>query len=123
MFQPPSLLASQIVPTAAKFAGRPRLLRPGRTCFVTSARTGHAIRPLQAIGGERTFTFPDLRSCRLLQGPSLISDKAFTAHNLPTLLQILTTGFCQFPEGNNLVPFHTLLLLALFVGEGLVCCD
>jgi hypothetical protein len=26
-------------------AGRPRLLHPGRTCFVASARTGHANRP------------------------------------------------------------------------------
>jgi hypothetical protein len=26
-------------------AGRPRLLHPGRTCFVASARTGHARRP------------------------------------------------------------------------------
>jgi hypothetical protein len=26
-------------------AGRPRLLRPGRTCFVASARTGYASRP------------------------------------------------------------------------------
>jgi hypothetical protein len=55
-----------------KFAGRPRLVLPGRTCFVTSARTGYAIRLIQAIDGERTFTFPDLRPCRLLQGPTLI---------------------------------------------------
>jgi hypothetical protein len=72
-FKPPSLLVSQIAPTAANFAGRPRLLLPGRTCFVASARTGYAIRLIQAIDGERTFTFPDLRSCRLLQGPTLIS--------------------------------------------------
>ena len=72
-FKPPSLLVSQIAPTAANFAGRPRLVLPGRTCFVASARTGYAIRLIQAIDGERTFTFPDLRPCRLLQGPSLIS--------------------------------------------------
>ena len=71
-FKPLSLLVSQIAPTAAAFAGRPRLLLPGRTCFVTSARTGYAIRPIQAIDGERTFTFPDLRPCRPLQGPSFI---------------------------------------------------
>ena len=42
---PPSLLASQIVPTAASFlAGQPRLLPPSRTCVVTFARIGHAIR-------------------------------------------------------------------------------
>ena len=72
-FKPPSLLVSQIAPTAANFAGRPRLLLPGRTCFVASARTGYAIRPFQAIDGERTFTFPDLRSCRLLQGPMFMN--------------------------------------------------
>jgi hypothetical protein len=45
MFTPPSLLASQIVPTAASFlAGQPRLLPPSRTCVVTFARIGHAIR-------------------------------------------------------------------------------
>jgi hypothetical protein len=56
-----------------KFRRGPRLLLPGGTCFVASARTGYAIRLIQAIDGERTFTFPDLRSCRLLQRPSLIS--------------------------------------------------
>jgi hypothetical protein len=46
MFRPPSLLVSQVVPTAAHIAaGQPRLLHPGRTCFVTSARTGYASRP------------------------------------------------------------------------------
>src|ERR1700730_1034119 len=45
MFKPHSLLASQIVPTAASYlAGRPRLLRPSRTCVVTFARIGYAIR-------------------------------------------------------------------------------
>jgi len=43
MFRPPSLLAPQIVPTAANTpAGRPRLLRPSRTCVVTFARIGYA---------------------------------------------------------------------------------
>ena len=46
MFRPPSLLASQIVPTAASFlTGQPRLLHPSRTCVVAFARIGHAIRP------------------------------------------------------------------------------
>jgi hypothetical protein len=31
-------------------AGRPRLLHPGRTCFVASARTGYASRPLRPEG-------------------------------------------------------------------------
>jgi hypothetical protein len=39
-------VAPQIVPTAAHTtAGQPGLVRPGRTCFVTSARTGYANRP------------------------------------------------------------------------------
>jgi len=68
MFRPLSLLASQIAPTAASFpTGQPRLLPPGISCFVTSARSGYAIRPLQVIDGKRTFTFPDLQPCRLLQ--------------------------------------------------------
>ena len=46
MFRPPSLLASQIAPTAANVpAGQPRLLHPGISCFVASARSGYAIRP------------------------------------------------------------------------------
>ena len=46
MFRPPSLLAPQIVPTAARIAtGQPGLLRPSRTCFVTSACIGYASRP------------------------------------------------------------------------------
>src|SRR5215472_6954836 len=68
MFRPLSLLASQIAPTAASFpTGQPRLLRPGISCFVTSARSGYAIRPIQVIDGKRTFTFLDLQPCRLLQ--------------------------------------------------------
>ena len=54
-FKPPSLLVSQIAPTAAACTGWPSLLRPGRTCFVASTRTGYAIRPLQAIDGEKDF--------------------------------------------------------------------
>ena len=41
MFRPPSWLAPQIVPTPVPTAtGQPGLLRPGRTCFVASTRTG-----------------------------------------------------------------------------------
>jgi hypothetical protein len=44
MFRPPSLLASQIVPTAAGLpSGQPRRLRPSRTCVVTFTRIGYAI--------------------------------------------------------------------------------
>jgi hypothetical protein len=46
MFRPPSLLTSQIVPTPAHTAaGQLRLIRPSRTCFVTSACIGYACRP------------------------------------------------------------------------------
>jgi len=45
MFRPPSLLAPQIVPTAAHTpAGQPGLLRPGLSCFVAAARTGYTNR-------------------------------------------------------------------------------
>ena len=45
MFRPPSLLAPQIVPTAAHSpAGQPGLLRPGLSCFVAAARTGYTNR-------------------------------------------------------------------------------
>ena len=50
-------------------AGQPRLLRPGRTCFVTSACTGYANRPNQVIDGARTFTLLDSQPCRLLIPP------------------------------------------------------
>jgi len=47
MFTRPSLLASQIVPTAATHAAeQPRLLHPSRTCFVSSAGIGHANHPI-----------------------------------------------------------------------------
>ena len=46
MFRPPSLLAPQIVPTAANTAaGQPGLLRPSRTRFVASPRIGYTNRP------------------------------------------------------------------------------
>ena len=47
----------------------------------------------------------------------LASPKAPLDIDLSALLKVPMTGFCQFPEGNNLVPFDALLLLALFVGE------
>jgi hypothetical protein len=50
-------------------AGQPRLLHPGLSCFVASAHTGYAIRPIQAIDSERTSTFLDLQPCRPLRVP------------------------------------------------------
>jgi hypothetical protein len=76
MFRPLSLLVSQIAPTAASSpTGQPRLLPPGISCFVASARSGYAIRPIQAIDGKRTFTFQDLQPCRLLQCLSCVTAK------------------------------------------------
>jgi hypothetical protein len=48
-------------------AGQPGLLRPGLSCFVTSARSGYANRPNQAIDGTGTFTPLDSQHCRLLR--------------------------------------------------------
>src|SRR5215467_11952268 len=74
-------VVSQIAPTAASFpTGQPRLLRPGISCFVTSARSGYAIRPIQVIDGKGTFTFPDLQPCRLLQCQTCIPGR-FTLNN------------------------------------------
>ena len=67
MFRPPSLLARQIVPTAANTAaGQPGLLRPGTSCFVASARTGYANRPNTGNWRCRDSHPARLRPCRLL---------------------------------------------------------
>jgi hypothetical protein len=67
MFRPPSLLAPQIVPTAANTAaGQPGLLRPGTSCFVASARTGYANRPNTGNWRCRDSHPARLRPCRLL---------------------------------------------------------
>jgi hypothetical protein len=68
-FKPPSLLVSQVVPTAVHTATRqPRLLGPARTRFVTSALDMLTAR-IQAIDGTGTFTPQDSHLCRLLHGP------------------------------------------------------
>src|SRR5262252_8009367 len=67
MFRPPSLLAPQVVPTAANTAaGQPGLLRPGTSCFVASARTGYANRPNTGNWRCRDSHPARLRPCRLL---------------------------------------------------------
>src|SRR5215469_677946 len=68
-------------------AGRPRLLHPGRACFVASARTEYASRPNQAIGGARTCTLLDSQSCRLL--PLLSEQTRFS----PSPRGLLLPGF------------------------------
>jgi hypothetical protein len=67
MFRPPSLLAPQIVPTAANApAGQPGLLRPSRTRFVTSPRIGYANRPMTGNWRYGDLHPARLRPCRLL---------------------------------------------------------
>jgi len=70
MFRPPRLLAPQIVPTAAHTpAGRPRLLRPSKTCVVTFARIGYAIR--LTTGNWRNEDFHLARFSALSAAPYL----------------------------------------------------
>jgi hypothetical protein len=67
MFRPPKLLAFQIVPTAANIpAGRPRLLRPSRTCVVTFARIGYAIRLTTGNWRNEDLHLARYSDCRLL---------------------------------------------------------
>src|SRR6516225_890761 len=71
MFRPPSLLAPQIVPTAANTpAGQPGLLRPSRTRFVTSPRIGYANRPTTGNWRYGDLHPARLRPCRLLLSSS-----------------------------------------------------
>src|SRR6516162_4951859 len=61
-------VAPQVVPTAARTAaGQPGLLRPRRTCFVASARTGYANRPKS--GNWRYKDFHLARSSALSAAP------------------------------------------------------
>src|SRR5215467_11082459 len=70
MFRAPSLLAPQIVPTAANTpAGQPGLLRPSRTRFVTSPRIGYANRPTTGNWRYGDLHPARLRPCRLLLSP------------------------------------------------------
>lgn len=70
MFRPPRLLAPQIVPTAANIpAGRPRLLRPSRTCVVAFARIGYTIR--LTTGNWRNEDFHLARFSALSAAPYL----------------------------------------------------
>jgi hypothetical protein len=72
MFRPPSLLAPQIVPTAANTAaGQPGLLRPSRTRFVASPRIGYANRPRTGNWRCGDLHPARLRPCRLLLSSTL----------------------------------------------------
>jgi hypothetical protein len=71
MFRPPSLLVSQIVPTAAHVpqGSRDFYIRAERTSLPLHAPDMLADR-IQAIVGTRTSTLPDSQPCRLLPPPS-----------------------------------------------------
>src|SRR6516165_788584 len=88
MFRPPSLLAPQIVPTAANTpAGQPGLLRPSRTRFVTSPRIGYANRPTTGNWRYGDLHPARLRPCRLLlsRSPPIIPDGQISRVRFETL--------------------------------------
>jgi len=75
MFTPPSLLASQIVPTAASRpcrAAEAFYIRAKRASLPSHASDMLSAR-LQAIGGTRTFTSQDSQPCRLLPNDADVS--------------------------------------------------
>ena len=74
MFRPPSLLASQIVPTAASSpAGQPRLYVRAERASLPSHASDMLSARLQAIGGTRTFISQDSQPCRLLPNDADVS--------------------------------------------------
>src|SRR6516165_9270399 len=90
MFRPPSLLAPQIVPTAANTpAGQPGLLRPSTTRFVTSPRIGYANRPTTGNWRYGDLHPARLRPCRLLPSPIEISGSRHreSSHIIGTFLE------------------------------------
>src|SRR5664279_661097 len=74
MFRPPSLLVSQIVPTAAVLpqGSRDVYFRAERASLPPHAPDMLAVR-IQAIDGTGTFTLLDSQPCRLLILPSCYS--------------------------------------------------
>jgi hypothetical protein len=64
---PPSLLATQVAPTATPFpgVGQPWLLLLGTPQFVTSPCSRYACRPNRAIDSGETCTPQDSQPCRL----------------------------------------------------------
>src|SRR6516225_108912 len=95
MFRPPSLLAPQIVPTAANApAGQPGLLRPSRTRFVTSPRIGYANRPMTGNWRYGDLHPARLRPCRLLLTPS----RRFRSGCGSDFRQVSTVGHSAPPD-------------------------
>jgi hypothetical protein len=69
MFRPPRLLAPRSFPPLQNTAGRPRLLRPSRTCVVAFARIGYTIR--LTTGNWRNEDFHLARFSALSAAPYL----------------------------------------------------
>src|SRR5262249_52088122 len=85
MFRPHSLLASQIAPTAASEpAGQPRLVHPSRTCVVTFARIGYAIRPTTGNWRNEDFHLARFAACRLLTPLPSFSERDSRGSRAPT---------------------------------------
>src|SRR5438552_4411887 len=86
MFRPPKLLAFQIVPTAANIpAGRPRLLRPSRTCVVTFARIGYAIRPTTGNWRNEDLHLARFAALSAAHTPASLLDKDCMCSRAPSL--------------------------------------
>src|SRR5262249_50731473 len=95
MFRPHSLLASQIAPTAASEpAGQPRLVHPSRTCVVTFARIGYAIRP--TTGNWRNEDFHLARFAALSAAHS--SSKLLRTRQSPFSVASFTTSASILPS-------------------------
>jgi len=66
IFRPAGLLTTPVAPTAVLRTGRPWLLLPRLSRFVTSPSRGYANRPNRATDGRGTLTLQDPQPCRLL---------------------------------------------------------
>src|SRR5260370_36201918 len=92
MFRPPSLLASQVAPTAANIpqGSRGFYIRAYRASLPLHAPDMLSVR-IQAIDGERTSTFLDLQPCRLLRVPPYAITRHITSKAEGTQLQYYYT--------------------------------
>ena len=107
MFRPPSLLAPQIVPTAANTAaGQPGLLRPGTSCFVTSARSGYANRP-----NTGNWRYGDLHPARFPALSAASLDRA----TFP--VPATSNAACGFPALRAPICFTPTLMGPILLGQ------
>src|SRR5437870_1947764 len=86
MFRPPSLLASQIVPTATAIAaGQLRRLHPSRTYVVTFARIGYAIRPTTGNWRNEDLHLARFAALSAAHTPASLLDKDCMCSRAPSL--------------------------------------